>query len=144
VHDLSKTACLVIHSATECDIWQSAGAETARWAMAPTAAPDERVLVLVPVCGGTRDGLLDLGPGVEAPTFEVKVARVAGCRAPKTWPATSPLAVVDLPSGPLGLRSGRLDQALPGIAFAGLRTHFVEAGDYAAVQRRGVELHFTI
>ena len=37
--------------------------------MAPAAAPDERVLVLVPVFGGALDGLLDLGPGIEAPPF---------------------------------------------------------------------------
>jgi hypothetical protein len=34
--------------------------------MAPTASPDERILVLVPVGGGTFNGLLDLGPGFEA------------------------------------------------------------------------------
>jgi hypothetical protein len=54
----------------EYDIWHSSDAQTARWAMASAAAPDERVLVLVPVCGGTRAGLLDLSPGIEAPAFE--------------------------------------------------------------------------
>jgi hypothetical protein len=33
--------------------------------MAPTSSPDERMLVLVPVGGGTFDGLCDLGPGLE-------------------------------------------------------------------------------
>jgi hypothetical protein len=55
-----------------------------------------------------------------------------------------PLAVVDLLSGPLGLRSGRLDQALSGIALSGLRTHFVEVGDYAAIRRCGVAPRFSI
>ena len=49
-------------------------------------------------------------------------------------------AVVDLLSGPLGLRPGRLDQTLPGIALAGLWSRLVEADDYAALGRRGVEL----
>src|SRR3954451_5984721 len=49
-------------------------------------------------------------------------------------------AVVDLLSGPLRLWPGRLDQALPGIALARLRSHLVEADDYAALWRRSVEL----
>src|SRR5215212_9257769 len=61
---------LVVHPLNECNIWRGSDAETARRAMAPAAAPDEWVLVLVPVCGGTLDGLLELGPGVEAPPFE--------------------------------------------------------------------------
>src|SRR3954454_6581102 len=51
-------------------LWRGGDAEPARRAMAPATAPDERVLVLVPVGGGTLDGLLDLGPGVEAPSFD--------------------------------------------------------------------------
>ena len=39
---------LVVHPLNECNIWRSRDAETARRAMAPAAAPDERVLVLVP------------------------------------------------------------------------------------------------
>src|SRR3954454_4227075 len=61
---------LVVHPLNECDIWRGSDAEPTRRAMPPAAAPDERVLVLVPVGGGTLDGLLDLGPGVEAPSFE--------------------------------------------------------------------------
>src|SRR5215217_5074037 len=38
--------------------------------MAPTAPPDERMLVRVPVGGGAFDGLLDLGPGLEPPSLE--------------------------------------------------------------------------
>src|SRR5215210_5448428 len=188
--------------------------------MAPAPPPDERVLVLVPVGGGTLDGLLDLGPGVEAPSFEgqraqhlpprlneVQVGRVLrlehqlpawvsqskqqhvhaavdvevvdhgidslgcgldpgldaleevdpvrggpaiiGCgeggargrlqRAEHVARDIAP-AVIDLLPGPLRSRSGRLDQALPGIALAGLRSHLVEADDYAALRWRGVEL----
>src|SRR5215203_2499175 len=43
--------------------------------MAPAAAPDERVLVLVPVCSGTLDSLLDLGPGVEPSALESQRAQ---------------------------------------------------------------------
>jgi hypothetical protein len=210
----------VVHPLNECDIWHSSDAQTARWAMASAAAPDERALVLVPVCGGTRDGLLDLSPGIEAPAFEgqraqhlpprldeVEVGRVfrlehelparvrqsepqhvhTGVNIEVVEHGVDPLglrpdpgldlaqevdpvrgcaalvgrgegrprgrlsgaehvardiapAVVDRLSGPLGLRPGRLDQALPGIALAGLRPHFVEADDYAAVRWRGVEV----
>ena len=38
--------------------------------MAPTASPDERMLVLVPVGGGAFNRLLDLGPGLEASPFQ--------------------------------------------------------------------------
>ena len=41
-----------------------------RRAMAPTAAPDERVLVCVPLGGGTLDGLFDFGPSFEAAALE--------------------------------------------------------------------------
>src|SRR5215218_5291624 len=37
---------------------------------APAAAPNERVLLLVPVDGSALDDLLDLGPGVEPPVLE--------------------------------------------------------------------------
>src|SRR4051794_26571078 len=188
--------------------------------MAPTAAPDERVLVLVPVGGGALDGLLDLGPGVEPSALEgqraqhlpprldeVQVGRVL--RLEHELPArvgqgeqqhvhaaadvevvdhsVDPLgsgrdpaldlieevdpvrggpalvgcgegdacgrlqgaehvacdiapAVVDLLPGPLRARPGRLDQALAGIALAGLWSHLIEADNYAALGRRGVEL----
>src|SRR4051795_10737715 len=38
--------------------------------MTPTASPDKRMLVLVPVGGGAFNGLLDLGPGLEPATFQ--------------------------------------------------------------------------
>jgi len=38
--------------------------------MGPTASPDERMLVLVPVGGGAFDSLLDLGPGLEPSPFQ--------------------------------------------------------------------------
>src|SRR4051794_14925562 len=43
--------------------------------MASAAAPDKRVLVLVPVSGGTLDGLLDLDPGVEPSALESQRAQ---------------------------------------------------------------------
>src|SRR4051795_9719837 len=38
--------------------------------MAPTASPDEGMLVLVPVGGGAFNRLLDLGPGFEPAAFQ--------------------------------------------------------------------------
>src|SRR5688572_2884656 len=38
--------------------------------MAPTASPDERMLVLIPVGGGAFNRLLDLGPGFEPSPFQ--------------------------------------------------------------------------
>ena len=38
--------------------------------MAPTASPDEGMLVLVPVGGGAFNRLLDLGPGLEPAAFQ--------------------------------------------------------------------------
>jgi hypothetical protein len=38
--------------------------------MAPTASPDEGMLVLVPVGSGAFNRLLDLGPGLEASPFQ--------------------------------------------------------------------------
>src|SRR4051812_45285913 len=61
---------LVVHPLNECDIWRGGDAETARCAMAPATAPDERMLVRVPVGGGARDGLLDLRPGLEPSPLE--------------------------------------------------------------------------
>src|SRR5215218_5815746 len=70
----STCVILVVHPLNDCDIWRGSDAETARRAMAP-AAPDERVLVLVPVCGGTLDSLLDLGPGLEPSALESQRAQ---------------------------------------------------------------------
>src|SRR3954464_13308230 len=211
---------LVVHPLNECDIWRGSDAETVRHAMAPSAAPEERMLMLVPVGGRALDGLLDFGPGVEAPSFqgqrtqhlpprldEVQVGRVF--RLEPELPArvsqseqqhvhaamdvevidhgVDPLgggpdpaldaaqkidpvhrgaalvsrgeggtrgrlqraehvtrdiapAVVDFLLGPLRSRPGRLDQLPSGIALAGLRSHLVQADDYAALWWRGVEL----
>src|SRR3954451_22766622 len=38
--------------------------------MTPTASPDERMLVLIPVGGGAFNRLLDLGPGFEPAAFQ--------------------------------------------------------------------------
>ena len=38
--------------------------------MTPTASPDERMLVLIPVGGGAFNRLLDLGPSLEASPFQ--------------------------------------------------------------------------
>ena len=38
--------------------------------MAPTASPDEGMLVLVPVGGGAFNRLLDLGPSLKASPFQ--------------------------------------------------------------------------
>src|SRR3954451_16888931 len=210
----------MVHLLNECGVWRGSDAETERRAMAPAAAPDKRVLVLVPVFGGALDGLLDLRPGVEPFALEgqgaqhlpprldeVEVRRVlrlehelpawmgqgehqhvhAGVDVEGGDHGVDPLgigsdpaldlleevdpvrggaalvgrgeggacgrlqgaehvacdiapAVVDLLPGPLRLWPGRLDQALPGIALARLRSHLVEADDYAALRRRGVEL----
>src|SRR4051795_8183029 len=38
--------------------------------MAPSAPPEEGVLVLIPVRGGAADGFFDLGPSLEAATLQ--------------------------------------------------------------------------
>jgi hypothetical protein len=38
--------------------------------MAPTASPEEGMLVLIPVGGGAFNRLLDLGPSLEPATFQ--------------------------------------------------------------------------
>src|SRR6185312_16291545 len=47
--------------------------------------------------------------------------------------------VVDLLLGPLCLGTGRLDHAPAGVAAGRLRPHLIEADDYAALWRGGVE-----
>src|SRR3954467_1916421 len=61
---------LVVHPLSCCGIWHDGDPGAARGAMAPPAAPDEGMLVRVPVGGGTLDGFFDLGPGFEAAPFE--------------------------------------------------------------------------
>src|SRR3954465_2448065 len=53
-----------------CGIWHDGGPGAARGAVPPSTAPDERMLVRVPVRGGAPDGFFDLGPGLEAAAFE--------------------------------------------------------------------------
>src|SRR6185312_2650526 len=48
-------------------------------------------------------------------------------------------AVVDLLLGPRRFGRGRLDRAPAGVAAGGVRPHLVEADDYAALGRGGVE-----
>src|SRR4051794_22826116 len=48
----------------------SGKAETAGRPMTPATAPDERMFVLVPVGGCAFDGVLDLGPGLEASALQ--------------------------------------------------------------------------
>src|SRR3954466_9806458 len=186
--------------------------------MPPSAAPDEGMLVRVPVRGGAPDGLFDLGPGLKAAPFEgqraqdfpprldqVQVGRVFGLEHefparvgqskeqhighavdvevvhhavdpldPSIDPALnlaeeiSPVcggaarvgfgeglprgrsegaediafatsAVVDLLLGPLCFGTRRLDRAPAGVTPGRLRPHLVEADDYAALGRGGVE-----
>ena len=66
---------LVVHPLSCCGIWHDGDAGAARDAVAPSAAPEEGVLMRVPVCGGTLDGLFDLGPGSEAAPFESQGAQ---------------------------------------------------------------------
>src|SRR3954470_22671929 len=61
---------LVVHPLSCCGIWHDSDPGAARGAVAPSAAPDEGVLVLVPVRGGAPDGLFNLGPGLEAAALE--------------------------------------------------------------------------
>src|SRR4051794_6575027 len=59
-----------MHPLSYCNIWYGGDPGAARDAVPPSAAPQEGVLVLVPVRGGAPDGLFDLGPSLEAAPFE--------------------------------------------------------------------------
>src|SRR5215213_8099202 len=61
---------LVVHPLSCCDIWHGGDPGAARGAVPPSSAPDEGVLVRVPVRGGVPDGLFDLGPGLEAAALQ--------------------------------------------------------------------------
>src|SRR3954463_7099807 len=209
---------LVVHPLSCCGIWHDGDPGAARGAVPPSTAPDERMLVRVPVRGGAPDGFFDLGPGLEAAAFEgqraqdlpprfdqVQVSRVlglehelparvgqseeqhvggavdvevvhhgvdphdigfdpaldraeeidpvrgraAGVRGSECLPrgrsegtediALAASAVVDLLLGPLCFGTRRLDRASAGIALGRLWPHLVEADDYAALWRGGVE-----
>lgn len=60
----------MVHPLNESDIRRGCDAEAARGAMPAPAAPDGGMLVRVPVLGGAPDGVLDLGPCLEAPPFQ--------------------------------------------------------------------------
>src|SRR3954454_9060333 len=59
-----------MHPLSCCGIWHDGDPGAARGAVPPSTAPDEGMLVLVPVRGGPLDGFFDLGPGLEAVPFE--------------------------------------------------------------------------
>src|SRR3954447_25536243 len=209
---------LVVHLLSCCGIWHEGDPRAARGAVPPFAAPQEGVLVRVPVRGGAPDSLLDLGPGLEAAALQcqraqdlpprldqVQVGGILGLehelparvgkreqediggavdveivhhRVDPFDPSVDPAldcaeeidpvrsgaarvgfgeglpcgrpegaeditfatsAVVDLLLGSLRFGRGRLDHAPAGIAPGGLRPHLVEANDYAARGRGGVE-----
>src|SRR3954471_8987806 len=67
---VSQRIALVVHSLSCCGIWHDGDPGAARGAVPPSGAPDEGMLVRVPVRGGTLDGFFDLGPGFEAAPFE--------------------------------------------------------------------------
>src|SRR5215213_886871 len=66
----TRLESLVVHPLSCCGIWHDSDPGAARGAVAPSAAPEEGVLVLVPVRGGAPDGLFNLGPGLEAAALE--------------------------------------------------------------------------
>src|SRR3954453_14196031 len=211
---------LALHPLSCCDIWHGGDPGAARGAVPPPAAPEEGVLVLVPVRGGTLDGLFDLGPGLEASALQrqgahdlppgldqVQVGRVLGLedelparmehaeqkhvrravgievvdhcidalarridpgldRAQEIDPigrraaliglgeglaagrlegaeniaGDTAAAVIDLLPGPCGLGTRRPDELPARMALGLLRSHLVQADDYAASRRRRVEL----
>jgi hypothetical protein len=54
-----------VHPLNEGDIWQDCDPGAARSAMTPAPAPEEGVLVRIPILSGAFDCLFDLCPGVE-------------------------------------------------------------------------------
>src|SRR4051794_35405764 len=66
---------LLVHPLSYCDIWHGGARGAARGAVAPSAAPDEGMLVRVPIRGGAPDSLFDLGPGLETAALERQRAR---------------------------------------------------------------------
>src|SRR4051795_4699577 len=66
---------LVVHPLSCYGIWHDGDPGAARGAVPPSTAPDERMLVRVPVRGGAPDSLLDLGPGLEAAALQCQRAQ---------------------------------------------------------------------
>src|SRR5947209_10798367 len=66
---------LVLHPLNACDIWCCRNTETTWHAMAPSATPNKRMLVGVPVLGGTLHGQLNLGPGIKPTPLQCKRAQ---------------------------------------------------------------------
>src|SRR4051794_19910582 len=64
----------------------------------------------------------------------------AGRKAPKNRPADPPTAVIDLLPAPFGLGTRRPDELPARMALGLLRSHLVQADDYAACRRRRIEL----
>jgi hypothetical protein len=63
-------AALVVYPLSYYGIWHDSDPGATRGAVAPSATPEKRVLVLVPVRGGAPDGLFNFGPGLEAAALE--------------------------------------------------------------------------
>src|SRR5437763_16021687 len=66
---------LMVHPLSCCGIWHDGDPGAARGAVPPSTAPDEGMLVRVPVRGGPLDGFFDLGPGLVAAHFEGQKAQ---------------------------------------------------------------------
>src|SRR5690242_13210954 len=66
---------LVVHPLNCCEFRNGGDARAAGRTMTPPPAPDEGMLVLVPVRGGPFDSPLDLGPGLEPASLQRQRAR---------------------------------------------------------------------
>src|SRR3954463_5366281 len=65
----------MVHPLSCYSIWHDGDPGAARGAVPPFAAPQEGVLVRVPVRGGAPDSLLDLGPDLEAAALQCQRAQ---------------------------------------------------------------------
>jgi hypothetical protein len=80
----------VVHPLNEWKLWDGGDPEAAVLAMALSLAPDEGMLVVFRVDGGSSDGPLDLGPGLKA-------ASLQGQQAQHLPPGLDKVQVSDLP-----------------------------------------------
>src|SRR4051794_4995748 len=71
----SANRLLVVHPLNQCKFWDGRDPEAARLPMTPSTTPDEWMPVIVPVGRGPCDGLLGLGPGLEAASFQSQRAQ---------------------------------------------------------------------